>query len=87
MKKYTRPLTIEELEKLGDEDIDFSDIPELDKRFWKNAQIVTPEDRAKEQITLRLDPDMLEWFRAKGRGYQTQMNAVLRHYYESQRDQ
>ena len=39
----------------------------------------------KEQITLRLDKDMLAWFRTKGKGYQTLMNAVLRGYYEHER--
>ena len=39
----------------------------------------------KEQITLRLDRDMLKWFRARGKGYQTFINAVLRSYYESQK--
>jgi len=36
----------------------------------------------KEQITLRLDHDVVQWFRAKGKGYQTLINAVLRGYYE-----
>ena len=36
----------------------------------------------KEQITLRLDRDMVRWFRTKGKGYQTLINAVLRGYYE-----
>jgi uncharacterized protein (DUF4415 family) len=37
---------------------------------------------SKEQITLRLDRDMVRWFRARGKGYQTLINAVLRGYYE-----
>lgn len=39
----------------------------------------------KKQVTLRLDADVLEWFRAQGRGYQTQINALLRAYVEAQR--
>ena len=39
----------------------------------------------KEQVTLRLDRDVLRWFRAKGRGYQTLINAVLRSYYQHER--
>ena len=39
----------------------------------------------KEQITLRLDREMLVWFRTRGKGYQTLMNAVLRGYYEHER--
>ena len=48
---------------------------------WEDTITVgLPE--AKEQITLRLDPDMVRWFRARGKGYQTLINAVLRGYYE-----
>lgn len=54
-----------------------------DPGFWDDAPIVHP--RAKERITVRLDADMLDWFRRQGRGYQTRMNAVLRSYFEVQR--
>ena|SRR6266581_3497789 len=48
---------------------------------WEDTMTVgLPE--AKEQITLRLDRDMVRWFRARGKGYQTLINAVLRGYYE-----
>lgn len=51
---------------------------------WKDTiTVALPEP--KEQITLRLDRDMLTWFRAKGKGYQTLINAVLRGYYEHER--
>ena len=39
----------------------------------------------KSQITLRIDTDVLEWFRARGAGYQSQMNAVLKAYKEAHR--
>ena len=48
---------------------------------WK-ATIVVGVPEPKEQVTLRLDRDMLRWFKGKGRGYQTLINAVLRGYYE-----
>jgi uncharacterized protein (DUF4415 family) len=57
---------------------------ELDEDFWRNARIVMPKG-AKEAISLRVDQDILAWFRAQGRGYQSRMNAVLRAYAESQR--
>ena len=57
---------------------------ELDEDFWRNARIVMPK-AAKEAISLRIDQDILAWFRAQGRGYQSRMNAVLRAYVESQR--
>jgi len=46
---------------MRDEDIDTSDIPELDERFWNNAKIVLPKH--KKAISLRVDEDMLSWFK------------------------
>ena len=46
--------------------------------FWEGATPDLPEN--KEQVTLRLDPDVLRYFRALGRGYQSRINAVLRSY-------
>ena len=59
---------------------------ELDEDFWRNARIVMPKP-AKEAISLRVDQDILAWFRNQGRGYQSRMNAVLRAYVESQRNE
>jgi len=65
---------------LRGEDIDYSEIPDLseDEQFWANAELVVPEKKA--QITLRLDSDVLEWFKSQGKGYQTRINSVLRTY-------
>ena len=71
----------ERLEALKDEDIDFSDIPPLNDTFFKNAKLRLP--RPKATITMRVDPDVLDWFKKKGKGYQTRINAVLRMYIES----
>jgi uncharacterized protein (DUF4415 family) len=49
-------------------------------RNWAMTDLPLP--RRKAHTTLRLDADLLEWFRAQGRGYQTRINAVLRSYYE-----
>ena len=62
-------------------EIDYSDIPPLDEDFFKKA-VVWPGP--KKQVTLRLDPDILEFFRSQGRGYQSRINAVLRKYMEAQ---
>ncbi len=70
------------IDAMRDEDIDFSDIPEQGPDFFANA-IVWPGP--KKQITLRIDPDVLKFFRKQGRGYQTAMNAVLRKYMEAQK--
>lgn len=80
------PLSTEERHKkllaLRDEDIDYSDIPELDEEFWATARPVTPD--IKERITIRVDRDVLEYFRKSGPGYQTRINAVLRSFVEAQ---
>ena len=57
---------------------------EVDEPFWATAQLVEPE-RRKVQTGLRIDADVLDWFKAHGRGWQTRMNAVLRSYYEHER--
>lgn len=79
---FERPLTMEELGALPDEGIDFSDIPELTEEFFRNATIVYPE-RMKKHLSLRLDPDIVAFFKREGRGYQTRMNAVLRAYVDA----
>jgi uncharacterized protein (DUF4415 family) len=66
---------------MTDGDIDLSDIPELDESFFKNAVLRLPVPKA--SITLRLDRDVLDWFRAQGRGYQTRINAILKAYKEA----
>lgn len=67
---------------MRDKDIDLSDIPEQGADFFKNA-ILWPG--LKKQITLRIDPDVLTFFRKQGRGYQSTMNSVLRKYMEAQK--
>jgi uncharacterized protein (DUF4415 family) len=52
---------------------------------WKDT-ITVELPESKEQVTLRLDSDVLRWFRARGRGYQTRINAVLRSYYLHERE-
>ncbi len=83
MKRYEKELTAEELAALPDDQIDYSDIPELDDDFWANAKVVMP--RKKEQISIKVDRDVLEFFRKDGPGYQTRMNAVLRSFVEAHR--
>ena len=68
------------LKAMKDEDIDTSDIPELTDDFFKKA-VLWPG--TKKQITLRLDPDVIEFFKKQGRGYQSTINAVLRKYVEA----
>jgi uncharacterized protein (DUF4415 family) len=74
----------ERIDAMRDEDIDYSDIPRLGPEFFKTA-VIWPGN--KEQITLRLDPDVLKFFRKQGRGYQTSINSVLRKYMEARSEQ
>jgi uncharacterized protein (DUF4415 family) len=68
------------IDALRDSEIDFSEIPEIGPNFFARAIVW---QGPKKQITLRVDPDVLAFFRKLGRGYQTVMNAVLRKYVEA----
>jgi len=72
---------LEALRRKTDGEIDYSDLPALDDAFWKAAS--RPLSSGKQQITLRLDEDVLDFFRQTGRRYQTRINAVLRAYVEA----
>ena len=67
---------------MRDSDIDYSDIPPLDKTFLKRATVLWPP--VKKQLTIRIDADILAWLRAQGKGYQTRINRILRVLMESQ---
>jgi uncharacterized protein (DUF4415 family) len=76
---------IRDLRKRG-EDRTSADAPEavsLGAEFWKSAQVVMP--KVKTSVHLRLDSDVVEWFKARGKGHLTRMNAVLRAYVEAQK--
>lgn len=66
------------LERMTDAEIDVSDVPPLDESFFKKATLRMP--MAKKAVSLRLDSDVLDWFREQGKGYQTRINAILRVY-------
>ena len=83
MRKHDKPLTPRQIATATDQDIDFSDVPELDDVFWRNAELVEP-DRT-EQVTLRVKRSVLAYFRAPGKGYQSRMNRVLESYVRAQR--
>jgi uncharacterized protein (DUF4415 family) len=69
------------VDRLSDSGIDYSDNPELGDDFFLKA--VRWPGR-KRQITLRLSPDVLTFFRNQGKGYQTSINSVLQRYVELQ---
>jgi uncharacterized protein (DUF4415 family) len=66
---------------MGDEEIDLSDISELGESFFEQAELHLP---VKKPVTIRLDEDVLDWFKQQGKGYQTKINKLLRSYMESQ---
>ena len=66
-------------------DIDLSETPEITAEMFARAVVrkgLKPVVR-KEQLTLRIDSDVLEWFKKQGQGYQTRINALLRAYMEA----
>jgi len=70
-----RAMSEEELERSIAADPDWRDVP---RDWYRGAEAVTP--RPKIPVSIRLDADLVEFFRAQGRGWQTRMNAVLRAY-------
>ena len=81
-KKYEKPLTLEEMAALSDDQIDTSDIPELDESFWKNAKVTPP--RTKPNVSLRIPEDVVEYFKAENpKGFTGRMAAVLTAYVQA----
>lgn len=73
-----RKRKLAELAARPDSEIDFSEIPRLTESFWKNG-VRNPFYRpVKQQLTVRLDADVVAWLRRQGKGYQTRLNQVLR---------
>ncbi len=72
------------LDAMTSEDIEAQVSDEELREFdWSQVQVGIP--RPKQQLTLRIDQDVVDWFRIQGEGYQTRMNAVLRSFVEAQR--
>lgn len=70
---------------MKDKDIDLSETAEITPEMFARAVVrkgLKPVPR-KEQLTLRIDSDVVEWFRKQGQGYQTRINALLRAYMEA----
>lgn len=86
MTRYSKELSIDELKSLQDNQIDFSDIPELDENFWHKAKLIEPDST--EQVTLRVKKSVLQFFTDPERkGYQTRINHVLESYVKAHPDQ
>lgn len=65
------------LDTMQDSNIDFSEIPELSEEFFNSSFQIQPK---KEQLTIRIDVDLLEWLKNYGQGYQAKINNILRAY-------
>ena len=77
------------IEAMTDEDIDFTDCPEITPEMWANGIVrkgLKPVPK-KAQTTLRIDQDVLDFFKAQGHGYQTKINQLLRAYMEAHKAQ
>ncbi|MBE9049343.1 BrnA antitoxin family protein [Nostocales cyanobacterium LEGE 11386] len=76
---------LQRLDAMTDKDIDLSDCPEVTPEMFAKAVVRRglPVVRNKTQVTLRIDSDVLEWFKSEGRGYQTKINQLLRAYMEA----
>lgn len=87
MRQLTRKQAAElkKLAAMRDEDIDTSDIPEI--KDWSKAVIGRFYRPIKQPVTLRLDADVLNWFKTQPGRYQTMMNKVLRAYMERRQGQ
>jgi uncharacterized protein (DUF4415 family) len=61
------------------------DAPEypIDETFWDTAKLVDPVKQNKAHISMRVDADVLDWYRSQGDGYLSRMNAVLRSFMEA----
>ncbi len=68
----------EKLNQSTDESISYEDNPATSEDFWKDAELVMPIHKV--HLSLRLDDDIVDFFKKEGRGYQTKINAVLKSY-------
>lgn len=83
-KSETDETDYKRLASMVDEDIDFSDIPEVSPEMFARGIVrrgLKPLPR-KRQLTLRVDSDVIEWYQKQGQGYQTKINSLLRAYME-----
>jgi len=81
-RRFDRAMTPEELLTMPEEDIDLTDVPELDDSIWSNAQVRRPAD-SKSRLALEVDEEVVAWFRSLGPGHEARMSAVLRAFYEA----
>lgn len=84
VKKLKGKTDWKRLRAMKDEDIDLSDIPELDATFWKNAKIMIPKSD-KQKTSVKLDQELVDWFKKHDKSYINHIQAVLKTYIVSHR--
>ena len=72
------------VEEMRDEEIDTSDIPPLDDSFFAKAKLRMPK---RVSVTMLVDADLLDWFKAQGDEYEILINSALRNYVEGHKEQ
>lgn len=73
---------LKKLDSVTEQTIDYTDIPATDEGDWANAEVFIA---GKQAISLRVDADVLAFFKQHGKGYQTVMNRVLRQYMDARK--
>lgn len=81
----------ERVDGMSEAEVEAAARADADNQPWteeelRDARLVMPEDRGKVPISIRLDAEVLDYFREQGRGYQSRINAVLRAYVRSRRE-
>ena len=66
------------LQAMTDSEINYDDIPKVVLEEWRGAVVARFYKPIKQQLTLRVDADVIAWLKAQGRGYQTRINDLLR---------
>lgn len=73
------------VDALKDKDLDKTDIPEISPEMFARGMVrrgLKPASR-KQQLTIRVDGDVLDWYKRQGQGYQTKINSLLRAYMDA----
>ncbi len=84
-KPDIRRYSLDDLRHLPDRTRADAPIRPVPQGFWKRARVVFPSGPSKTPVNLRIDSDVLAWFKAQGPGHLSRMNAVLRSYYEAEK--
>jgi uncharacterized protein (DUF4415 family) len=81
LSKRVKALTEKQLQNTAASDPDAGAIP---PGFWEEATVIMPSEKIK--VGIRLDNDVVEWFKSTGKGYQTRINAVLKSYMDAHKE-